>query len=147
MTKDFKEVKKKFKKKATRRKQIMANALKTQKVRTPAELQMESILDSLQVRFLPEHTFTENLKTFYLADFYIPKPYRAVIEIDGGYHKDEAAYDKEKNLYYVHRAKVSIIRFTNEEVLSSDIENELISLLEKSKDGPTILRLSYHKPE
>lgn len=144
--KDFKEVRKEFKRKARQHKQKMANILKAQKVRTSAELQMESVLDSLAIRYLPEHTFVESIKTFYLADFYIPKPYRAVIEIDGGYHEDEAAYDKEKNLYYIHKAKVSVIRFTNEEVFS-DIKNEVMMLLEKSRDGPTILRQSYHKPK
>jgi len=101
-------------------------------VRTPAELIMAEILDSLSVRYLQQKGFMAGIRTFVIADFYLPRPHRLVIEVDGEYHKNQSDYDQWKDNYYKSRG-FRVIRFTNDQVLqeSEAVKAELIKIIRK----------------
>jgi very-short-patch-repair endonuclease len=77
---------------------------------------MAEILSEMKFFFMKEKGFFANSDSFYFADFYLPKPYYTVIEVDGGYHENLRAYDEGKDNYYVHKRRFKVIRFKNEEV-------------------------------
>jgi hypothetical protein len=91
------------------------------KQNTPAILKIANILDSLNIHYIREKGFMKNLKSFVLADFYLPRPYKIVIEVDGGYHNDprQKNYDNYKDKYYKSR-KFKVLRLTNQQVLEND---------------------------
>lgn len=75
-----------------------------------------------------QHAEVRGYKYHFFPDFYCAKV-KLVIEIDGGIHKTQTEYDKEredilKNMGY------AIIRFTNEEVLDNWYETKS-KLIEK----------------
>lgn len=62
-------------------------------------------------------------KSFCIVDFYLSRPFRLVVEIDGGYHNtlEQQLYDAERTLYLNSR-HIRVIRFTNEQVLDNKEE-------------------------
>lgn len=66
-----------------------------------------------------------------IADFYLPNPYKLVIEIDGEYHNsaDQIKRDKDKNLYYRNRG------FRIKHIKNDDIENFDVSTLIKQSNA------------
>jgi very-short-patch-repair endonuclease len=66
---------------------------------------------------------------FCIVDFYLPKPYRICIEIDGGYHstKKQAERDKNRTYYLEQQRGFKVVRINNDDVLSLTKE----SLIEK----------------
>jgi len=81
-----------------------------------------------------------NHETFYIADFYLPKPYKLWIEIDGAYHDTpkQKKYDKIKDFYLTYTLKFRVLRLTNEKAESITID-ELKKLLSSyiRKKSPT----------
>ncbi len=68
-----------------------------------------------------------------ITDFYLKKPYKLCIEIDGGYHLDEAQIIKDNRRdYYLLDRKFKIWRLTNEEAESITIE-QMIKIIESVK--------------
>jgi len=64
-----------------------------------------------------------------VADFYCPK-LRLVVEIDGDSHySDEAAQYDAKRTNYFHTQGITVLRFTNEEVMKN-IEGVLESIVD-----------------
>jgi len=75
--------------------------------------------------YLEDHGYTfveekvcvygKNKEYLYLADFYLPKPYRMIIEVDGPYHKEikQIMIDAYKNNYYTKIRKFRVLRITN----------------------------------
>lgn len=51
----------------------------------------------------------------YLADFYLPKPYYMIIEVDGPYHKEtkQLLIDRYKDKYYTEVRRFRVLRVTN----------------------------------
>lgn len=86
--------------------------------RTKAEIKLAEILDTLGVRYLQQKGFMSGIRTFVIADFYIPKPHKLVIEVDGEYHKAHQGYDEWKDNYYKSRG-FKVLRLSNEVVLNS----------------------------
>jgi very-short-patch-repair endonuclease len=64
----------------------------------------------------------------FIADFYLPKPFKTVIEIDGKYHQHRVEKDTGRDLFFKHERNIRTLRFTNEFVMSKTIE-ELSCLL------------------
>jgi very-short-patch-repair endonuclease len=84
--------------------------------RTKCELQVEQRLKEAGIRFIAQKGFILG-NNYCIADFYLPRPYKAVIEIDGGYHGTEKQKirDRSKDTYYQSRG-FQVIRIKNEEV-------------------------------
>jgi very-short-patch-repair endonuclease len=84
---------------------------------TEAEKEMARILHSLKIRFISQKGFMTKYG-FYIVDFYIPKPYRVAIEVDGAYHDYKKKYDERRTEYLEEVREILVLRFTNEEVLA-----------------------------
>lgn len=87
-----------------------------------------NILDYAHIYYIREKGFvTPN--SFVLVDFYLPKPYKTVIEVDGSSHIGKEGYDQWRDRYLKER-KLFVVHMTNEETLSNIALNTLISRLE-----------------
>ena len=89
---------------------------------TPAETKLWENLNKSQlgVRFKAQHPID-----IFVADFYCHK-FKLVIEIDGGIHEYQQAYDDGRTAE-LEKWGLTVIRFTNEEVLN-DIEKVVDSI-------------------
>ena len=79
---------------------------------TVAEKQLWSRLNGSQlgVRFIRQHPID-----IFIADFYCHQ-YKLIVEIDGEYHKGQLYYDEGRTAE-LERFGITVIRFTNEEVM------------------------------
>lgn len=84
---------------------------------TPSEVHVMGLLDALGERYIFEKGFfTEN--RFFMADFYLPKPRRICIELDGAIHDDRMGYDFARDCYIMRTRNIKkILRIKNEEAL------------------------------
>jgi len=62
-------------------------------------------------------------KTFIIADIYIPKPYKVIIEVDGGYHNTPEIIEKDKlrDKWLTEIKGCQVIRVKNEDVPNLNI--------------------------
>lgn len=103
--------------------------------RPESEILFEKRLIELGIRFMPQKAFIAG-DYYCIVDFYLPKPDRVIIEIDGGYHgtPEQIARDKRKDEYLVSR-KFRVVRVKNEDVLTCDIP-ALIEVAKESRRNP-----------
>ena len=92
------------------------NRSKLLKNPTEAELIMKSKLDKIKIKNMFQKGFWKGDFSC-IVDFYLPKPYKIVIEVDGGYHTtDKQKYrDSFKDRYLIEERGFKVLRFTNEE--------------------------------
>ena len=88
--------------------------------KTPSELHVEALLGELNIRFQDQKVMFAG-DMLLLADIYLPKPYKLVIEIDGEYHNTQKQQwrDKYKDEYYRSRG-FGVMRITNQKALKLD---------------------------
>jgi len=94
---------------------------------TPSEKRFRERLKEAKVHFIPQKAFIAG--DFYcIVDFYLPKPHRICIEIDGGYHDtvEQRAADARKDAYLKGRG-FKVVRINNCNVESTRINELLIS--------------------
>lgn len=95
---------------------------------TPAEAHVMKLLDELGEQYIFEKIFLTT-RRFYLVDFYLPKPRRIALEIDGESHDRTKAYDLERDNYLTTQRYVRrMVRISNETALSLNAE-ELILVI------------------
>lgn len=88
---------------------------------TIAELQVKFFLDHLKVKYIFQKGFISG-NAYVIVDFYLPKPYKICIEVDGEYHlsKQQIQKDKWKDNYLKNRGfKVVRIKNCDTDSLSS----------------------------
>lgn len=75
------------------------------------------------------HIFQKGfLKPFHrICDFYFPKR-KLILEIDGGYHKETAVKDKQKDTVWGGKG-FKTLRVTNEQVLSGEFKDIILNFL------------------
>lgn len=86
---------------------------------TKYELIFKNFLIEIGVDFIFQKAFIA--KDYYcIVDFYIPKPYKIVIEIDGEYHNNNSQIlkDKKRDDYLTRVRGFSVIRIKNQDVNS-----------------------------
>lgn len=91
---------------------------------TPAEKAMINILKRMRfgrqkVRYVFQRPIEDKKnKRYFIVDFYLTRPYRTVIEIDGGYHYEEPqfSYDRMRE-NWLKLIGNGVIRFDNKDVL------------------------------
>ena len=100
------------------------------KLPTNSELRFKERLEAANIKFMFQKGFIQG-DNFCIADFYLPKPLKIVIEIDGSYHNthNQQARDLNKDAYYKQR-KFKVIRIKNSEVDTFDL-SILIKSVEK----------------
>jgi very-short-patch-repair endonuclease len=92
---------------------------------TPSEQIFMDRLDQLGIRYMFQKGFIAG--DFYcIVDFYIPKPHKICIEIDGPYHNtpEQKRKDWAKDKYLVSR-KTRVVRIKNEDATTFDIQSLL----------------------
>ncbi len=94
---------------------------------TPSELHIMGLLKELGERYVFEKGVFTN-RTFFLVDFYLPKPRKLCLEIDGGYHKLQLHYDTVRDNFLRNERKMEVLRITNE-VADTLSANELLALI------------------
>jgi leucyl-tRNA synthetase len=104
--------------------------------KTPAEIKMAEILVSMKVRYKEQKGFIAG-DYHCIVDFYLPRPYRLAIEIDGGYHntEDQRRRDDRKEMYLATQ-KVRVLRLTNDEVFEE--ESNVISKVRRAMNNPKL---------
>lgn len=104
---------------------------------TKYEKQFEILLNSINIKYIPQKGFFNN-NSFYLIDFYIPKPYKICFEIDGEYHKNQIKYDKERDNFLINIRKFNVIHLPNH-IIPSLTKKNIISILSETKNKSKIL--------
>jgi very-short-patch-repair endonuclease len=95
---------------------------------TRSELAIKIKLDQLNFKYIFQKGFIQG-DNYCIVDFYLPKPHRIALEIDGGYHLTETQIKRDSNRdAYLKKRGFKIIRLTNE--IAEKIDNiELEKLL------------------
>ena len=84
------------------------------------------ILTKHNIHFMYQKGFIAG-DNFVIADFYLPRPLKTIIEVDGPYHLTEKQMKRDINKdEYYHQRKFKVIRLTHEQIDCLD-ENILIT--------------------
>ena len=98
--------------KITNEKRILAHQLKRDE--TDAEKVLWRYLRAIRLFGIPFRRQTA-IRGF-IVDFYAPQ-YKKVVEVDGGVHRDQSEYDRERT-EILNQLGIDVIRFSNEQVMS-----------------------------
>ena len=84
---------------------------------TDEERQFRDILDKRGIRYMLQKGFLLSEENFIIVDFYIPKPFKYVFEIDGKYHTNQRVkfYDESKDKFLRSKCIVPY-RITHEDL-------------------------------
>ena len=95
------------------------------KKQTKYEAYFELLLKKHKIHYISQKGFIKG-NNFCIADFYLPKPYKIVIELDGEYHRSikQIKRDKVKDRYYRSRG-FNVVRFNNSDVFQVDTIDKL----------------------
>ena len=94
---------------------------------TPAETIFAQKLEAIGVRYISQKGFIAG-DYFCIVDFYLPRPIKVCVEIDGGYHNTENQRNRDaRKDAYLRGRGFRVIRLTNREV--SQITQEKIQAL------------------
>ncbi len=115
-----------------RTKSIMARRQnENRREKTPAEAHVITLLESLGVEYVFEKGVLRR-KSFYLVDFYFPRPRKLCLEIDGGYHNtpEQKAKDRIRDRFITRSRKMRVTRLTNEQAFALNAE-QLLAIIDK----------------
>jgi len=107
---------------------------------TPAEVNMRSILDSLNLKYRFQAPFFTH-KSFYITDFFV-KGYKLVVEVDGLHHLQQvqAEYDVKRTIALEKRG-LTILRFMNNEVINTpNVVKQRILEYKKKYENQVLLK-------
>lgn len=94
---------------------------------TEAEALFEQFLIENQIPYKKQKGFlAKTNRRFYIADFYLPKPVKLVIEIDGPYHQNQVEYDLERDRYFREVRNIQVLRILNEQVYDPEFLKSLL---------------------
>lgn len=99
-------------------KQKLLSIYKRRSIRTGAEIAFRNLLKKSSLKFIEQKGWILG-NGFYISDFYIPRPHKICIEIDGGYHNNPAQIARDflkDNYLKKDRGFRGVIRFKNEQV-------------------------------
>lgn len=89
---------------------------------TQSELLFKQRLEKRNIKFIFQKCFI-NKDYYCIVDFYLPKPNKIAIEIDGKYHNTHTQIYKDnyKDKYLTEIRDFKVIRIKNEDVLTFDL--------------------------
>ena len=85
---------------------------------TDAVQKIAKQLTDAGIPFKREKVFYAGHRHGFLVDFYLPRPYKLCVEVDGGYHERHKSYDADRDEYLTRQRHLRVARFTNAEVLA-----------------------------
>ena len=94
---------------------------------TKAELKFKGVLDEIKVKYIFQKGFFGD-RYHCIVDFYLPRPYKICIEIDGEYHsdKEQKIKDERKDRFLIGVRGFHVLRLKNKEVLNGEIESSFM---------------------
>lgn len=108
------------------------NRLRAKK--TKAEIAIADKLGELNIQFIEQKAFISG-NYYCFTDFYLPKPFKLCIEVDGPYHSEpiQQQRDQRKDAYLKGRG-FKILRITNQ-VATTITPNDLLWLINAARDS------------
>ena len=102
---------------------------------TKAEKIVYDYLTKKDVRFFFQKGFIGG-SNYVIVDFYLPKPFKICIEIDGGYHNTpkQKKRDLNRDDYLINYRGFKVYHFTNEQIFKDVSIIDPILIRDKSKD-------------
>lgn len=91
------------------------------------------LLESLGEKYIFEKGFLTEIR-FFLVDFYLPKPRKLCIEIDGGCHVGREKYDAERDEFLRTKRKLRIVHLSNQSAFSLNPDS-LLRIITASAPG------------
>lgn len=79
-------------------------------------------LNELNIKYIRQKGFLKDANCCYITDFYLPKPHKIVIEIDGEYHQQRQLNDWKRDWYFKYKRGIKTVRFKNEEVINISLD-------------------------
>jgi len=123
------------------------------KAMTPTERRFKATLDKLGIRSYPQVIFFLDQNHYRIVDFYLPKPYRLCIELDGSSHDSQEmkSYDKWKDEKLTTlKRRYRIIRIRNSQVWHPHFKERLLERLKRYRirphHGPVRPKYKAEKP-
>lgn len=106
-----------------KQKTLFKRAKELRRKATASELAFEKKLQAIGVKYIFQKCFIQG-DYYCIVDFYLPKPYKTCIEIDGGYHNEESQVlkDGRKDKYLTEDRRFNVLRLTNYEAETLSIE-------------------------
>jgi len=108
--------------------QQLLSKYKQENKSTKQEDKFEEVLKYHNLKYMKQKGFLAKDYTCFIAEFYLPKPYKTIIEIDGMYHLNRVYQDTSRDTFFRNQRGIKTIRFTNEQVDSKSVV-ELSNLL------------------
>lgn len=85
----------------------------------------EDILKTYKVKYIPQKGFIAECYVCSIVDFYLPKPHKLIIEIDGEYHNPEK--DSKRDWFFLTRRGMRTLRFTNKQVEDPELIKSILT--------------------
>ena len=100
-----------------RQKTLRKRILKLKKNATRAEKIVYDYLSDNDVKFIFQKGFISG-SNYVIVDFYLPKPYKVCIEIDGGYHNTTKQQHRDRNRddYLINERGFRVYHFLNSQI-------------------------------
>lgn len=100
---------------------------------TNSQLVFKKKLDEAGINYIFQKAFIQ-CDYYCIVDFYLPKPYKICIQIDGKYHEDEKQVRKDwaRDKYLTEKRGFKVIRITNEQAEAMTAK-EVLSLFTTKK--------------
>lgn len=89
---------------------------------TISELAFKKRLENLGINFIFQKCFIAG-DNYCIVDFYLPKPFKLVIEVDGPYHdlKCQKSRDRNRDYYLTKTRGFKVLRIKNDDVDTVDL--------------------------
>ena len=114
----------------TKEHQQLLNKYKKENKPTKEELLVKQVLQEIGIKYLTQKGFLSKAYTCYIADFYLPKPNRLIIEVDGSSHIGREFYDRKRDEFFLHERNIRTLRIKNEELVDMlKVKEKILSTL------------------
>lgn len=115
---------------------LFLRVMQLKKNATRHELKICAMLDRLELPYKFQKGFVAK-GVMYIADFYLSKPWKMVIEIDGASHlsKAQQRIDGMRDRYFIETRRLRVLRMTNKEVEKCSL-HELMSRIDVCRAIP-----------
>lgn len=104
----------------TKEHQRLLNKYKLNNKETIYEKQLEQLLIDNNIYYKKQKDFIAKCYTCYIADFYLPRPYKCIIEVDGKYHDFTQGKDYYRDKFFIEEKGIRTLRIKNEELQYPD---------------------------
>lgn len=82
--------------------------------KTESEKRIEVLLRESGIAFIDQKGFHTDA-SFIIADFYIPKPYKVIVEVDGNSHDNKRVQDAARDDFMWSSRRINTLRIRNEQ--------------------------------